>query len=69
MSIDFNQINQEYERGKVLLLSEVQRLIAEKGQANAVRLLKLPQSYVSNLQRGLMVSYKQLLKIYTKLSE
>jgi hypothetical protein len=67
--MDHQQIIQEYERGKVLLLSEVQRLIAEKGQANAVRLLKLPQSYVSNLQRGLMVSYKQLLKIYTILSE
>jgi hypothetical protein len=67
--MNHQQIIQEYERGKVLLLSEVQRLIAEKGQANAVRLLKLPQSYVSNLQRGLMVSYKQLLKIYTKLSE
>jgi hypothetical protein len=67
--MDHQQIIQEYERGKVLLLSEVQRLIAERGQANAVRLLKLPQSYVSNLQRGLMVSYKQLLKIHTKLSE
>jgi hypothetical protein len=67
--MNHQQIIQEYERGKVLLLSEVQRLIAEKGQANAVRLLKLPQSYVSNLQRGLMVSYKQLLKIYTILSE
>jgi hypothetical protein len=69
MSIDFNQINQEYERGKALLLSEVQRLIAERGQANAVRLLELPQSYVSNLQRGLMVSYKQLLKIHEILTK
>jgi hypothetical protein len=67
--MDHQKIIQEYERGKVLLLSEVQRLIAEKGQANAVRLLKLPQSYVSNLQRGLMVSYKQLLKIHKVLSE
>jgi predicted XRE-type DNA-binding protein len=67
--MDHQQIIQEYEKSKALLMTEVQKLIAEKGQSNVVRITGLPQSYVSNLQNGLMPSYKQLLKIHAVLTD
>jgi len=70
--MNHKQIMADYQAGRLELLGEVKRLIADMGAAEAARKTGLHIVYTSNVKTGQKddhISYKKLIQMYDDLSK